>query len=97
MLSTRLRGAARALSIAAPALFIFLGLALSAESVSAQTGADLAVTKTAELLPYTPGSNVEYTVTVESNGPANAFNVQLIDQVPPEMGFVSVAAPAGWS
>ena len=59
-------------------------------------GADLAITKAA-----TPsviaGLNATYTLNVVNNGPEAATNAVVSDALPPQMTFVSVTAPAGWS
>ena len=40
---------------------------------------------------------VTYTVTVTNNGPNTAYNVELTDNVPADMSFVSVTSPVGWA
>ncbi len=61
--------------------------------------ANLSVTKTRTPAgAVTPGELVTYTVTVTNTGPsAGAANVVLSDSLPPELAFVSLAAPPGWN
>jgi uncharacterized repeat protein (TIGR01451 family) len=59
--------------------------------------ADLSVTKVDDPDPVMPGSDLIYTITVTNNGPSDATGVNLIDSLPPETTFVSLAAPGGWS
>jgi uncharacterized repeat protein (TIGR01451 family) len=75
-----------------------LAFAISPGAASAQgTGADVSVLKTAPNEPFPANSLITYTITVESNGPANASNVQVRDVVPANMTFVSVTEPDGWN
>jgi|GEM_PF-2804644 len=57
--------------------------------------ADLAVTKTDSPDPVTAGNNITYTVTVTNNGPGDATNVTLIDQLDVDTTFVSVDQSQG--
>jgi uncharacterized repeat protein (TIGR01451 family) len=93
-LISRLRSAARGLAIAACATVVAAGFV--APAAAQTTGADVRVTKTVPDLPYSGGTTVEYSVTVESHGPATATTVVLTDPVPQGMTFSSVDAPAGW-
>lgn len=47
--------------------------------------------------PIVAGTNVDYTIGVSNEGPANADNVQLTMDVPPGTTFVSLNVPAGWT
>ena len=51
--------------------------------------ADLQVTKTDSADPVLEDDTVVYTVTVTNNGPSGAQGVSLIDDIPPEVEFVS--------
>ena len=89
------RRAVRAALVTACAALAF---AMFPGAASAQgTGADVSVLKTAPNEPFPANSQITYTVTVESNGPATASNVQFRDVIPAEMTFVSIMAPVGWS
>ncbi|MBV8518929.1 MAG: DUF11 domain-containing protein [Acidobacteria bacterium] len=72
------------------------------ESATAATAlgtatADLAITKTDDVDPVTPGTNLTYTITTMNAGPSNAASVQLTDTLPAGTTFVSLASPGGWS
>ena len=51
--------------------------------------ADLAVTKVDKTDPVRAGGTITYTVTVTNNGPLDATNVTLVDDLPAEATFVS--------
>jgi uncharacterized repeat protein (TIGR01451 family) len=59
--------------------------------------AEVSVTKVDDPDPVTAGSNLVYTITVNSSGSADATNVNLVDPLPPETTFVSLSSPGGWS
>jgi uncharacterized repeat protein (TIGR01451 family) len=59
--------------------------------------ADLSVTNTAAPNPVAAGSNITYTQVVTDNGPSAADNATLVEAVPANTTFVSIAAPAGWT
>jgi uncharacterized repeat protein (TIGR01451 family) len=59
--------------------------------------ADLSITNTASPDPVAAGSNVTYTQVVTNNGPSAADNATLVEAVPTNSTFVSLAAPVGWS
>ncbi|MGH3657664.1 MAG: hypothetical protein ACRDUA_13495, partial [Micromonosporaceae bacterium] len=59
--------------------------------------ANLSVTKTDSPDPVTAGNNLNYTIAATNNGPENAQNAALSDNIPPGTTFVSLASPAGWS
>jgi len=61
------------------------------------SSADLSVTNTAAPNPVAAGSNITYTQVVSDNGPSAADNATLVESVPANTTFVSMAAPAGWS
>lgn len=58
--------------------------------------ADLVVTKTASSATAKAGQELGYTLTVRNNeGPSSAENVQLVDQLPNSMDFLSAAIVGG--
>lgn len=61
------------------------------------TRADLAITKAGTPDPVLPGGNLYYTIDVVNNGPSDAQNVVVTQDLPPETTFVAVSAPAGWN
>ncbi len=59
--------------------------------------ADLSITNMATPNPVAAGSNITYTQIVTNSGPSAADNATLVEAVPANTTFVSIAAPAGWS
>jgi uncharacterized repeat protein (TIGR01451 family) len=59
--------------------------------------ADLSVTNTAAPNPVAAGGNITYTQAVTNNGPSAADNATMVETVPSNTTFVSMAAPAGWT
>lgn len=59
------------------------------------SGADLAVTKTADLNDVDLGNNVTYTITVTNNGPETANAVILTDVLPTQLTFGSANSTQG--
>ena len=57
--------------------------------------ADIAVTKTVDNPTPNFGSNVTFTVTATNNGPAAASGLQITDQLPAGLNFVSAAPSVG--
>lgn len=57
--------------------------------------ADLGVTKTVDDAAPTVGDNVVFTITIHNNGPSDATNVVLTDQLPATLSFVSAAPSQG--
>ena len=57
--------------------------------------ADIAVAKIASSGTVTVGSNVTFTVTVTNNGPSDASGVQITDQLPAGLAFVSATPSQG--
>ena len=55
-------------------------------------GADLTITKTDSSDPAIAGSTLTYTLTVSNAGPADARQVQVVDQLPTGATFVSSSA-----
>jgi uncharacterized repeat protein (TIGR01451 family) len=58
--------------------------------------ADLAVTKTGRPI-VAPGQTITHTITVTNNGPQAAAFPSVTEATPPDMTFVSLVAPAGWT
>jgi large repetitive protein len=65
-----------------------------ASAVVTPNATDLSVTKTVSSSTPQFGTNVTYTVTVTNNGPMDASGVQLSDQLPAGLTFVS-STPSG--
>ena len=61
------------------------------------SSADLGVTNSASPNPVTAGGIITYTQVVTNNGPSAADNATLVEAVPANTTFASMAAPAGWS
>ena len=61
------------------------------------SSAALTVTNTALPDPVAAGGNITYTQIVTNSGPSAADNATLVEAVPANTTFVSIAAPAGWS
>jgi len=57
----------------------------------AQTPADLALIAGGDVNPPI-GGNTSYPLQVTNNGPANASNIVLVDQLPPQLSFTSVTS-----
>ena len=57
--------------------------------------ADLAITKTASPSPLAPGQSVSYVVTVKNNGPNDAANVTVTDNLPPNLTFGTATPSQG--
>lgn len=57
--------------------------------------ADLSVSKSAQPTPAVPGDVLTYTIVITNNGPANAENVLLYDEAPPELTAVEFSTDGG--
>src|SRR5262249_48244011 len=68
-------------------------------TTTAQSQADLALTKSDSPDPVIAGSNITYTVNFVNNGPGSATSVTVTDAVPANTTFVSavVTPGTGWS
>src|SRR5262249_27900928 len=68
-------------------------------TTTAQSQADLALTKSDSPDPVIAGSNITYTVNFVNNGPGSATSVTVTDAVPANTTFVSavVTTGTGWS
>lgn len=73
------------------------GLWLVSALPAAGQSASLSVDKLATTNPAVAGQNLGYQITVSSEGPDDALNVQLSEPLPAGTTFVSLSAPAGWS
>jgi uncharacterized repeat protein (TIGR01451 family) len=62
-------------------------------TVTQPTTADIFVSKTVSPGPYYVGQNFKYYLWYGNNGPANATNVVITDQLPAQVQFVSAEAP----
>jgi uncharacterized repeat protein (TIGR01451 family) len=91
----RSRTSVRCLALAL--LVVVATLALPAGASAVDDYADMSVTKTASPDAVEPGQNITYTITVKNNGPFDANDVTLTDQVPASTTFVSLSLPAGWT
>lgn len=56
---------------------------------------DLTLSKTASPNPAQVGLNLSYRITVTNNGPAPATNVNLVDNLPSGIGFISASTSQG--
>lgn len=63
--------------------------------IVASADADLAITQTVAPNPVLTGSNVTYTITVANNGPSDAAEVTLTDNLPDSTTFVSCSSAGG--
>jgi uncharacterized repeat protein (TIGR01451 family) len=59
--------------------------------------ADLSITNAASPDPVAAGSSITYTQLVTNSGPSAADNAALVEAVPANTTFLSIAAPAGWA
>ncbi|MBI9040706.1 PKD-like domain-containing protein, partial [Lutibacter sp.] len=57
--------------------------------------AELKLTKTVSAGPYNVGENVTFTITVTNNGPSDATNIDVTDQLPSGYSFVSASTANG--
>lgn len=74
--------------------FLWVGL-LCLASVSAYAGADIQVDKNADNIRPGSGDTVEYTITVSNQGDSNATSVQVTDQLPAGVSYISNDEPTG--
>ncbi|MCT7951391.1 DUF11 domain-containing protein, partial [Ancylothrix sp. C2] len=64
-------------------------------TITQQQPADISVIKSVNNQNPTPGQQVIYTIVATNNGPANATNVQITDQLAPGLRFVSATTTTG--
>jgi uncharacterized repeat protein (TIGR01451 family) len=69
----------------------------AADPASVGSSADLAMTNSASPNPVSAGSNITYTQVITNNGPSAADNATLVESLPANTTFVSLASPAGWT
>jgi uncharacterized repeat protein (TIGR01451 family) len=58
---------------------------------------DLSIEKTASPEAVAAGEHLTYEITLTNSGPTNSGTTTFADPLPAGTGFVSLAAPAGWS
>ncbi len=58
-------------------------------------GSDLSITKVDVADPVAVGTNLQWTLTVQNDGPSNASNVQVVDTLPSGVTFVSAVPSQG--
>lgn len=58
-------------------------------------GSDLSITKVDVADPVAVGTNLQWTLTVQNDGPSNASNVQVVDTLPSGTTFVSAVPSQG--
>ncbi len=61
--------------------------------ITVATRADLSILKVGPVQPVIPGESMDYILTIQNNGPSDAQNVVVSDNLPAEVSFVS-AVPA---
>jgi uncharacterized repeat protein (TIGR01451 family) len=61
------------------------------------SSADLSVANAASPNPVAAAANISYTQVVTNNGPSAADDATLVEAVPANTTFLSIAAPSGWS
>jgi uncharacterized repeat protein (TIGR01451 family) len=66
------------------------------QTTSVVSGANLALAKSGSPDPVVGGSNVTYTLTASSTGPNNSGTLQIVDDLPPSVSFVS-ASGSNWT
>src|SRR5438132_7689131 len=97
-------------SIALSAALVLVLLGLAAQPAAAQTGGppptvaptppppgqpELSISKTGVPSSAPPGTRITYTITVSNPGSADAHNVVVTDDFPPELQILSVTTSKG--
>jgi uncharacterized repeat protein (TIGR01451 family) len=59
--------------------------------------ADLSIANVASPNPVAAGANITFTQVLTNNGPSAADNASLVEALPANTTFVSMAAPSGWT
>ena len=67
----------------------------SSDATTLVSQADIGIAKVASSGTVTVGSNVDFTITVTNSGPSNATGVQVTDQLPAGLTFISATPSAG--
>jgi uncharacterized repeat protein (TIGR01451 family) len=67
------------------------------DTVATGTQSDLSVTNVAAPTSVAAGSNVTYTQSVQNLGPSAATGASFTQVTPPNMTFVSITPPVGWT
>ena len=88
-----LRATARLLSAVC---FAFVALTASAAESALPNEARLSVMKSASPSPVAAGADLAYTIVVSNEGPSDALQPVLNDNLPASITFVSVNVPPGW-
>jgi uncharacterized repeat protein (TIGR01451 family) len=65
------------------------------EETDVETSADVALDKEAAPDPVTAGNDLTYTITATNNGPSDAQDVTVTDELPPGTSFVGVTPSQG--
>lgn len=65
------------------------------QATAVNASVDVAITKVDSVDPVTPGSALQYTITVTNNGPAQATGVSVADTLPAGLTFVSATSTVG--
>ena len=68
---------------------------INAQGVAVTTSANLQIVKSASQSVATIGDTISYAIVVTNNGPAAATNVQVLEQLPSALQFVSARASIG--
>lgn len=77
------------------ALVVVVGV--TAPAFAGTNMANLTLLKSDNPDPVVAGGDILYTITLTNQGPNNADNVQLIDQMSPSTTFNGLLPPAGWA
>ncbi|QNF31507.1 DUF11 domain-containing protein [Adhaeribacter swui] len=67
----------------------------SSNTITVASPADIAVTNTVAAGNYYNGVNTTFTVTARNNGPSNATNINIVDQLPNTLELVSATPSTG--
>lgn len=67
------------------------------QETTVATSADLSVTKSGTPASVRIGDEVTYTILLTNNGPSDATGVDLVDDFPVGVTFISGSGPAGWN
>jgi len=76
-----------------PVAMALLTMVVSMSASIARADADLVLAKTVDNTQPTPGSSVEFTVTVTNDGPDPAATIEVVDSLPPSLAIPDGMAP----